>query len=115
MYVALRGMRLVRKGKRMFWDDPTETEHTFEGSIAALKRFAGDELVLEQALGVSMLWAVPGWSWVFKLMPGYSRPAVWMRERILRSMDRLGRAFPAQSDFVVLTWRRRDAAKASRR
>jgi SAM-dependent methyltransferase len=104
-YKIRRRLGLVPEGKRLFWDDPTEGEHTFEGKIPTLKRFAAGSLRLDHAYGVSMLWAVPGWSWVFRLIPGESRPAVKLRGGILKSLDALARRFPSQADFLVLTWK----------
>ena len=52
------------------------------------------------------MWAVPGWKYVFKPFPGDARPMVLARSAILRTADRLGRAFPTASDFVVTTWRK---------
>lgn len=105
-YAVRRRLGLVAKGKRLFWDDPTEGEHTFEGKMPTLKRFAGPSLRLHQAYGVSMLWAVPGWSFVLGLIPGNSKPARKVRGGILRALDALARRFPSQADFLVLTWKR---------
>lgn len=106
IYSARRRLHLVPKGKRLFWDDPTEGEHTFEGSIASVTKHAAPALKLTEAYGVSMLWAFPGWSSVFKLMPGRSKPAVVARDAILKGLDRLARRIPDHSDFLVLTFRR---------
>ena len=105
-YKLRRRLGMVPKGKRLFWDDPTEGEHTFEGKIPTLKRFAGDSLRLERAYGVSMLWAVPGWNRLLSLIPGESKPARKVRGGVLKGLDVLARRFPSHSDFLVLTWKR---------
>ena len=38
MYRAGRRIGTIPDGKRMFWDDPTEGEHTFEGKTKTLKK-----------------------------------------------------------------------------
>jgi hypothetical protein len=106
MYRLGRRVGTIPKGKRMFWDDPTEGEHTFEGKTKTLEKWAKDVLVLEREYGASMMWAVPGWKYVFAPFPGNSRPIVLARSVILRGADRLGRTFPTASDFVVTTWRK---------
>jgi SAM-dependent methyltransferase len=106
MYRAGRRVGTIPKGKRMFWDDPTEGEHTFEGRTKTLKKWAQEALVLEHEYGVSLMWAVPGWKYVFRPFPGDARPMVLARSAILRTTDRIGRTFPTASDFVVTTWRK---------
>jgi SAM-dependent methyltransferase len=105
-YRIRRALHLVPRGKRLFWDDPTEGEHTFEGKIPTLKRFAEGSLTLERASGASMLWALPGWGWLISRIPGESKPARKLRGGILKMLDLLARRFPSQSDFLVLTWKR---------
>ena len=56
--------------------------------------------------GASMMWAFPGWKYVFYPFRGRLRPQRIARNVILRSADRIGRAFPTVSDFVVTTWRK---------
>lgn len=86
LYRVGRTLRLVRPGERL-WDSGVDGEHTFEASLRALKHLAGTSLQLEAVYGVSMLWAFPGWRFVFRLVPGKSRPAVHVRELIARGMD----------------------------
>lgn len=97
VYAAKRAARIVPKGKRLFWDDPTAGEHTFEGSIAALKRFARGSLEMEHATGASLFWGVPGWGEVLKRLPA---------RRILGGLDRVAHAAPGLSDFIITTWRK---------
>jgi hypothetical protein len=106
LYRIGRTLRLVPPGKHLFWDSPVEGEHTFEANLRALTDLAGTSLQLEGVYGVSMLWAFPGWRFVFRLVPGHSALALRVRNGIARGMDRLGRARPALSDFLITTWRR---------
>jgi SAM-dependent methyltransferase len=101
IYAAKRALRLVPRGKRLFWDNPTHGEHTFEGSLPALKRFAGPELQVERVRGVSMLWALPGWNRVLSILPDK------LRRIVLGELDRLARIIPGASDFIIVTWRKR--------
>jgi hypothetical protein len=97
-----RLLRLVPRSRHLFWDDPTVGEHTFEGSIAILKRFAGDALELERATGASLFWGVPGWGEVLKRLPA---------RRICGSLDRVARAAPGLSDFIITTWQKPSAKR----
>jgi SAM-dependent methyltransferase len=106
LYRIGRRIGTIPEGKRMFWDDPTEGEHTFEGRTRTLRKWAEGVLVLEKEYGVSLMWAVPGWKHVFKIFPGNWRPMRFGRGSILRTADFLGRTFPMASDFVVTTWRK---------
>jgi SAM-dependent methyltransferase len=106
LYKIGRRIGTIPKGKRMFWDDPTDGEHTFEGKTRTLKKFAAGSLVLEKEYGASMMWAFPGWKYVFYPFRGRLRPQRIARNVILRGADRIGRAFPTVSDFVVTTWRK---------
>jgi SAM-dependent methyltransferase len=104
LYRLGRALGLVRAGTRLFWDSPIDGEHTFEARLSALKTLAGASLRLEAVYGVSLLWAFPGWRFVFRLIPGKSRFAVRVRDGIARGMDGIGRAWPSLSDFLVTTW-----------
>lgn len=106
IYKFQRRVGLVPKGKRLFWDDPTEGEHTFEGGIGSVSRHAAGVLELKHAYGVSMLWGFPGWHYLFRLMPGESKVARTARDAILKSLDALARRLPRQSDFLVMTFER---------
>ena len=106
LYGIGRRTRIIPRGKRMFWDDPTLGEHTFEGKTSSLKKWARGILELEREYGVSMMWAFPGWKYLYYPFSGRSRPAGLVRGAMLRTTDRLGRTFPWASDFVVTTWRK---------
>jgi SAM-dependent methyltransferase len=106
VYGLQRRLGIVPKGKRCFWDDPTDGEHTFEGGIKSVSRHGRGVFELKQAYGVSMLWGFPGWHYVFRLMPGESKIARNARDVILKSLDAVARRFPSQSDFLVLTFKR---------
>lgn len=109
IYRVQRRLGMKDAGKRLFWDDPTVSEHTFEGSLHSLRGFAAGRLELESASGVSMLWAVPGWGKVVGVVgkiPGTTRPARVARDAPLRALDALARRFPGGSDFLITTWRK---------
>ena len=100
VYKLQRRFKVVPAGKRLLWDDPTMGEHTFEGSVPAMRTHAGTSLTLESTYGVSMLWALPGWSTVIGVFPGR------IASTIIRGIDAVARKLPGASDFVVTTWRR---------
>jgi SAM-dependent methyltransferase len=106
VYRAKRRLRPAARSRREFWDDPTEGEHTFEGSIPALKRHAAGSLRLERAEGVAVLTAFPGWGRAIAMVPGTGRLSERARNTILRAGDRIARLAPGASDFLVLTWSR---------
>jgi SAM-dependent methyltransferase len=105
VYRAGRRLGRIPRASRRFWDDPTVGEHTFEGSVAALRRFAPPELRLEKRTGVSMLWAFPGWGRLLRT-GGERGMAVTLRNRALHGLDRIARRLPERADFVITTWRR---------
>jgi SAM-dependent methyltransferase len=100
LYRAQRRTRLVPRGKRLLWDDPTEGEHTFEGKTKTLQRFAAGTLELERTDGASLFWGVPGWGGILGVIPG------GVSNRLLHGLDRIARRVPNASDFVVTTWRK---------
>ena len=106
IYKLQRRFGIVKKGKRLFWDDPTEGEHTFEGGIKSVSAAGKGAFELKSAYGVSLMCGFPGWQYVFRLMPGESKIARTGRDVILKGLDALARRMPSQSDFLVLTFRR---------
>lgn len=106
IYWLQRRLGLVPRGKRCFWDDPTQGEHTFEGGIRSVSGFAKGAFELKHAYGVSMMWGFPGWHYLFRLMPGESKIARTARDVVLKGLDRVARRVPSQSDFLVLTFKR---------
>ena len=107
---ACRGSRLVYAlGKRLgriprdqhhFWDTPVPHEHTFEGSLPALKQMASPWLELEHVYGVSLFWAFPGWGWLLARLPKA------FANRLLGGLDLVARVVPSASDFLIMRWRR---------
>jgi SAM-dependent methyltransferase len=104
VYRARRRLGMVKDGRRLFWDDPTAGEHTFEGSIRALRQFAPAQMRLAEAYGVSMLWAFPGWGTLLRPIAGRQRAAAFVRGKLFGGIDAVARRFPSASDFVVTTW-----------
>jgi ubiquinone/menaquinone biosynthesis C-methylase UbiE len=95
--------RLVpsRRDEHHFWDTPVPVEHTFECTYENIGRLCGQYLELERAIGVSMLWGMPGWSWFL----------AWLGERrmfrLLRWLDARARQMPGLADYVLMVWRPR--------
>ncbi len=107
---ACRGSRLVYSlGRRLgriprdqhqFWDTPVPHEHTFEGSLPALKRMASPWLELEHVYGVSLFWAFPRWGSLLARLPKA------LAYKLLGGLDRVARVVPSASDFLIMRWRR---------
>lgn len=100
IYALGRKLRLIKRGKHLFWDTPVPHEHSFEASLPALRRLEGPWLKMEKAHGVSLLWAFPGWG---KLIGPLPYP---MARAVLKGLDFIARRAPSASDFIVTCWRR---------
>lgn len=96
------GRRLGRlpRDQNQFWDTPVPHEHTFEGSLPALKRMASPWLELEHVYGVSLFWGFPGWAWLLARLPKASA------FKLLGGLNRVARVVPSASDFLIMRWRR---------
>jgi SAM-dependent methyltransferase len=100
IYAFARRLRLVGPGKHLFWDTPVPHEHSFEASVSALRKLEGPWLRMEKAYGVSLLWAFPGWGKVLRPLP-YP-----LARAVLKGLDRIARAVPSASDYLITRWRR---------
>jgi SAM-dependent methyltransferase len=100
VYALGRKLRLIKRGKHLFWDTPVPHEHTFEANLPTLKRLGSPWLELEEVYGVSLLWAFPGWGKLLRPLPYPAARAV------LRGLDLLARVVPSASDFIISRWRR---------
>jgi ubiquinone/menaquinone biosynthesis C-methylase UbiE len=100
-YRVLRGLRIVKPGKPLFWDTPVPHEHTWETTLKRLKSMGTPHMDLLDVYGVSMLWAFPGWGSFLDFLPGR------VANPILRLLDAGARRMPTMSDFLITTWRAR--------
>jgi SAM-dependent methyltransferase len=100
IYVLGRRLRLIRPGKHLFWDTPVPHEHSFEANLPTLKKLGGPWLQMEEAYGVSLLWAFPGWGTLIRPLP---HPAA---RAVLKGLDMIARIVPSASDFIIMRWRR---------
>lgn len=100
IYALGRKLRLTRPGKHLYWDTPVPHEHTFEADLPTLKRLGQQWLELEEAYGVSLLFAFPGWGKLLRPLPYPAARAV------LRGLDLIARVVPSASDYIITRWRR---------
>ena len=82
-----------------YWEPPPT--HTFKGNYQFVRRLGGPWLEMERCFGVSLLWAVPRWSWLLERLP-YPLAC-----SALRTFDRIAYRLPALADMIVSTWRPR--------
>jgi ubiquinone/menaquinone biosynthesis C-methylase UbiE len=86
---------------KLFWDTPVPLEHSFECTYSKLLQLCGEYCELDEVIGVSMGWGVPGWSRVLAKFP--SQRAAGM----LNALDALARRVPRWADCVLMVWRPR--------
>ncbi|HJQ84983.1 MAG TPA: class I SAM-dependent methyltransferase, partial [Candidatus Binatia bacterium] len=60
-YGIARALGRAWSRQHLFWDSPVPAEHTFECTFTRIRRLCGPHLELDQAHGVSIGWAFPGW------------------------------------------------------
>lgn len=83
------------------WDSPVPVEHTFECSLALLRRICAPYLDFESAAGVSLGWGTPGWSALLERLPAR------VADTVVHRMDWLAGRRPTWADFVYATFRPR--------
>ena len=105
MYRIHRRLVPSRRGVRRFWDTPVPIEHTFECTYSNIGSLCGQYLEFDRVVGVSMLWAMPGWPQLLGLV---RRP---IASRMLAGVDRVARRLPGLADFVLMVWRPRAAGE----
>jgi len=83
-----------------YWDPPPT--HTFKGNYQLVRSLGGQWLEMERCFGVSLLWAVPRWSWLLERLP---YPLAWAA---LETLDRIAYRLPMMADMIISTWRPRE-------
>jgi ubiquinone/menaquinone biosynthesis C-methylase UbiE len=103
LYRLWRRLGSVAHDRTLFWDSPVPIEHTFECTYRELLRLGGQYGDLEEAIGVSLGWATPGWGgFLARLAP--ERAA-----SLLQRLDAVARRNPRWADYVLTVWRPRPA------
>jgi ubiquinone/menaquinone biosynthesis C-methylase UbiE len=97
--------RRLGRDKPRFWDSPVPIEHTFECSYRELLRLGAQYGDLEEAIGLSLGWGMPGWAGFLE------RLAPERAESLLQRLDAIARRFPRWADYVLTVWRPRPAAR----
>ena len=88
--ILLRG----KTNRKNVWQIPAD--HTYKFDYTFLKHVVGHHLKMEQSIGVSLLFGLPGWSSLLDKLPkGVSRA-------ILSTLDKLARHLPSLSDTIIL-------------
>ena len=86
---------------KLFWDTPVPLEHSFECTYSKLLQLCGEYCELDEVIGVSLGWGVPGWSRVL------ARFSSERADGMLNALDALARRVPRWADCVVMVWRPR--------
>jgi SAM-dependent methyltransferase len=104
IYRLWRRLGRASSDRQFFWDSPVPMEHTFECTYKELLRLGSRYGDLEEAIGVSLGWATPGWARLLERL-GPARAAF-----LLRRLDALARRVPRWADYVLTVWRPRPSA-----
>ena len=103
LYRLWRRLGRLDDDEHLFWDSPVPLEHTFECTYSELLRLGRQYGNLEEAIGISLGWATPGWGGVLdRLGPERAEP-------LLRRLDWAARRVPRFADYVLTVWRPRPA------
>jgi SAM-dependent methyltransferase len=103
LYRVWRGLGMLGRDERRFWDSPVPMDHTFECTHAELLRLGGQYADLEEAIGVSLGWAIPGWGGLLARLEPERATA------LLARLDAVARRAPRWADYVLTVWRPRSA------
>lgn len=92
---ALEKTLLRGKARRQnVWQIPAD--HTLKFDYTVLKRLVKPHLKIEQSIGISLLFGLPGWSSLLDKLPGKFALA------ILRALDKLACHLPSFSNTIIL-------------
>ena len=105
LYRVSRRLGFLGRDRPCFWDTPVPIEHTFECSYHELLRLGAQYADLEEAIGLSLGWGMPGWGRFLE------RLAPERAESVLRRLDAVARRFPRWADYVLTVWRPRPAVR----
>src|SRR5262249_11131175 len=81
--------------KKLFWDSPVPLEHSFECTYSKLLRLGDEYCELDEVIGISMGWGVPGWSGVL------GRFTTERATGLLNALDAVARRIPRWADCVL--------------
>ena len=103
LYRLWRRFGRLDHDEHLFWDSPVPLEHTFECTYRELLRLGRQYGDLEEAIGISLGWATPGWGGFLDRL-GPERAA-----SLLHRLDATARRIPRFADYVLTVWRPRPA------
>ncbi len=84
---------------RRHYDVPSD--HYTRYDLKLLKKQAGEHIIIDTEIGVSLLWGISGWARFLARFEG-------MSERLLHFADSIARRFPSLADVVVIAGRPRN-------
>jgi ubiquinone/menaquinone biosynthesis C-methylase UbiE len=103
LYRLFRRLGRVDPDEHLFWDSPVPLEHSFECTYQELLRMGRRYGDLEETMGVSLGWSVPGWSGLLdRLDPARAAS-------LLERLDAIAQRVPRWADYVLTVWRPRAA------
>ncbi|MFO8056179.1 MAG: methyltransferase domain-containing protein [bacterium] len=82
-------------GDHPFWEPPHD--HNFKFDLGVLENLMAKHCRLDSVTGLSMLWGLPRWGAVTRMMPG------GVANLTLKSLDRCAKAMPRLADVLVAT------------
>jgi ubiquinone/menaquinone biosynthesis C-methylase UbiE len=94
LYSVMRAWFKVRKTKRKAWEPPSD--HLYKFDYPSLKQVVEPYLKIEESMGVSLLYGLPGWDRLIDILPESVSSAV------LNTLDKLARHLPSLGDVIVL-------------
>ena len=84
---------------RPYWQIPHN--HTFKGNARVMRRLGERHLQLERMYGVSMVWLLPMWRRVLRILPAR------VANLKLRAADSIARRAPSMADMLISVWVRK--------
>ncbi len=83
---------------RPYWQIPDD--HFHEGSLDFVRQLGGQDLTLDRAYGLPLLWLFPGWGQTLAFLPGVAG------NTLLGALNKLAHGLPQLSDTIVSVWRK---------
>jgi len=83
---------------RPYWQTPEDHHH--RGTPAFVEALGGDDLVLERAYGLSLMWLFPGWGQLLALLPAPLARAKF------NALDWIAHRNRSLADTIISVWRK---------
>lgn len=90
-------LRRRKPAQRPYWQTPED--HFHRGTLDFVRSLGGEQLALEHAYGLSLLWLFPGWGHLLARLPGS------LSDSLVAALNRLAHPRPRLADTIVSVWR----------